>query len=395
MVGIERKGSAVVRKLRMVAVAMVGVLVLSACIETRATDTQVVTAPDAAATGFGRVFSFDDDRLAARALLDGEPVVYVFDDAGSGWEHTATITAPPTAGGGWGASVAVRGDVLAVATPGGLTTDPSEYGTVDVYDLVGSEWQPFTRLVGGSEFGRFADGVRIDGNRLMVFSGGTCDFVCSDGWTAGYRREGPTYVPSGGYSVAPDGTSASGGGRGAIAVPGWYDFDNNTYGDDSTLRVYGADGETLLYERRRYPDYGLLQPGYVDYFTNVGIYGDVLAYENCCEYDHGECCASESKIHVRRYDGTTYVPEASFDVTERSAGIKVLANDVILVADGSEEVWHTYARQDGTWQHSTDLAPPDGVAFVSRPAVAGNRIALRGDEAIHVLTVEAVDVSDG
>ena len=73
------------------------VLALSACLVTRPSEVHVVTAPDASATGFGSAFSMDEQRLVARAVSEGSPVVYVFDAFGSGWEHTATISAPPTA----------------------------------------------------------------------------------------------------------------------------------------------------------------------------------------------------------------------------------------------------------------------------------------------------------
>ena len=85
--------------------------------------------------------------------------------------------------------------------------------------------------------------------------------------------------------------------------------------------------------------------------------------------------------------------EASFAVSEQSAGISVLANGVILVADADDGVWHSYARHEGTWQHSTDLALPAGASFSTRPVAAGNRVAVAGTEAIHVLTVEAGEVA--
>lgn len=383
VVGIERKGSAVVRKLRMVAVAMVGALVLSACIETRATDAQVVTAPDAAATGFGSAFAMDEDRLAVRAEVGGAPVVYVFDAVGTTWDHSATLTPPSTASGAWARTLSISGDVLAVADPGVMGTETEEYGVIDVYEHTGGAWAALTTVRSGRAWSSFASGVSLAGDNLVIRSAGVCDFYCSPGGWRLYRRDGQTFAPASG-SGGPTLTVGIDGDRIALTEAGYWDWESYT-GFDNVLSVRGGDGQLLLNERVPVGDPDSGDPGVFDLFTDVDLSGDLLAYESCC--------TSDSNLYVRRFDGSTYVAEASFPVSEQSAGFSVLANGVILVADAGDGVWHSYARHEGTWQHSTDLALPAGASFSKRPVAAGNRVAVAGTEAIHVLTVEAVDVT--
>ena len=230
------------------AVALVGALVLSACIETRATDTQVVTAPDAAATGFGSAFAMDEHRLAVRAEVGGAPVVYVFDAVGTSWVHSATLTPPSTASGAWARTLSISGDVLAVADPGVMGTETEEYGVVDVYEHAGGAWAALTTVRSGRAWSSFASGVSLAGDNLVIRSAGVCDFFCSPGGWRLYRRDGQNFTPASGnrqraLTVGIDGDRIALTGGRLLGLGGCTGFDN-------VLSVRGrGDGQLLLNER--------------------------------------------------------------------------------------------------------------------------------------------------
>ncbi|NLD77236.1 MAG: hypothetical protein GX643_11275 [Acidimicrobiales bacterium] len=364
------------------------VLALSACLVTRPSEVHVVTAPDASATGFGSAFSMDEQRLVARAVSEGSPVVYVFDAFGSGWEHTATISAPPTATDAWGSSVAVSGDTIAVADPYFPATGTVELGRVTLYSADGGAWAIAQQITAGQDWTSFAAGVWLSERGLVVQSGANCDSTCSVGtWTL-YHRYGQFFSkafqtsPGVGLSVGVD------EGRFALGNPGGYDIDS--YGRDNALRVIDANvtlPHFILDEVVPLGDPYGTDPLTTDLFRKVDISGDLLAYESCC--------SSDDRLHIRRFDGTTYQPEATFPLDEQSESVVALPG-LVMVADPDEGEWHTYAFHDGEWKRSSDLPAPDHVAgqFEVPPVAVGDRVAVAGDGVIHILTVEVVEVED-
>lgn len=375
------------KTLRPIAVGIVGALLLSACLLTRATDAEVISPPDPGATGFGSAFSMDEGRLVARAEVGGAPVVYVFDAVGSRWEHTDTIEAPPTASEAWGRSLAVNGDLVAVADPWLPGLGSEEYGMVTLYRRAGGQWAVQQNIASQRDWTNFADGVWLSGDGLVVRSGRVCDSTCSVGsWTL-YHRYGTSFspafwtMPGVGLSVGVD------DGRFALGNPGDHDIDS--YGTDNRLRVVDANVTLptfVLDEMVPLGDPYGPDPMTTQLFRKVDLSGDVLAYESCC--------SSDTRLHIRRFDGITYRPEATFPATEQSESVVVLPG-VVLVADADEGLWRTYAHHEGQWRRSSNLRAPDAVAgqFAVPPVAVGDKLAVKGDGVIHVLTIDVVEIT--
>lgn len=372
--------------------ALVGAMTLLAgCLKATVTDAQVVGPPDTGATAFGSAFSMDEGRLGARAMLGGAPVVYVFDADGAGWTHTATIAPPPGSTSAWGRSLAVSGDTIVIADPWRALPGIEEYGLVRIYDLRDGTWHAGQQLTAGTDWSNFGDGVWLTGSGLLVRSGIVCDATCGAGQWDLYQRYGGTFRQA--FTSRPERTGyklSVGVDQGRIAVgnPGFFDYDFSG-GYDNGLMVLDANVRLpaiLLDEIEPLGDPYEDEPVLVtDLYRTVDLSGDLLAYESCC--------ASDQRLHIRRFDGVSYQPEATFDLTEQATWISVLP-DLILVADAGDGVWHTFNRHDGEWTRSNDVPAPDPVAggFATAPVAVGDRIAVRGDNVIHVLTLDVVDL---
>jgi hypothetical protein len=364
------------------AVAAALALLLSACLVTRAATTRTVTAPNPAATGFGSAFHLDEDRLVVRAEVGGSPVVYVFDDAGSGWQHHSTIAAPPSASGSWARSISVSGDEIAIADPGRETGNGFDsYGAVTVHRWSGTRWTIAQTLTSGRDWDQFAAGVWLGDDGLVVSSSSVCDGVCSDGaWTL-YHRYGFGFSPVFRTTPGIDVSVGVDAGRFAIGVPGGYNETGSAY--DNTLRVIDANVTLPRFVLDQtvpiWDDDGGETTGL---FRSVDLSGDVLAYESCC--------TSDARLHLRRFDGSDYRPEATFPLSEASAGV-VAMDDLVLVADAAAGVFRAYAFHDGEWERSSDLKVPAGAGFAVPPVAAGDRVAVAGNGSVHILTVEVVD----
>lgn len=375
------------RTMRTAAVGLACALVLSACLITKATDTTTVSAPDAGATGFGSVFAMDEGRLVARAMVGGSPVVYVFDASGDDWVHSATITPPFGASPYWGNAVAVSGDTIAIGDSAYYIENVNSWGRVEVRRLNGGTWNLSQMLLPTGEWEPFGAGLWLSGDGLVVRSDIACDASCSNGSWSLYYRSGSQFQHA--YSARNSAYLSVGAdaGRFAVGSPGFADdVYIGSYGDNA-LRVIDSNvmlPAFVVNEQVPLGDPFGEDPLTTRLFRKVDLSGDLLAYESCC--------TSDDRLHVRRYDGTTYQPEVTFDVTEQSAAVAVLANGAVLVADAADGVWHVYAQDgEGTWGNSTDLTLPAGTSFATAPVTVGNKVATRGANVINVVTIDIVD----
>ena len=248
-----------------------------------------LTAPDAAATDFGRGFAMDEQRVVASAALGAGRVVYVFDRQPDGrWAHSATIPAPAGASGRWGDFVAVAGGYLAVGDPG-YVRGTANYGRVHVHKLGASGWVQVQVLQVPGEFRTFAAGVWMTGDALLVRDAGYCDASCSYGRTLLYERgliapyqlrsDSGFVRPSLGLTVGVD------TGRIATGVPGFVDPFQINEPTDSVLSVWDATAQPAVLRHDEARPFSL-DPAVApvdDPFHNVDISGGALAYESCCQ----------------------------------------------------------------------------------------------------------------
>lgn len=374
------------RRLRTVVTTLiavvVGAVVLPGCLITEVTQTQTITAPDPNATAFGSAFSMDERRAVVRAVVDGRPVVYVFDAVGPGWEHQATLVAPDDASENWGASVAVSGDDLAIADPSAEINETLEsYGSVEIFRWADGAWTQTERRVAAGRYTNYGAGVWMSGTGLLTWTRPACDLYCTTGsWS--YSQRGPD-----GYQHVRQATTGHhlavgvDGGRfafGATVDTSWLDP-----AEDAHLGVFHDTNPTWDLVGESVPYWiGEVEEDPSGVFRNVDIGGRVMAYENCCGWGRG--------LHIRRLSNAAYQPEASFPLIKRSDGLLVLG-DLILLADRTGPIFHSLSYVNGRWKGSNDLELPAGTSFSVRPVAAGNRVMVGGANAVHILTVDLVD----
>ncbi len=96
--------------------------------------------------------------------------VHVFRKVGGSWQHVQTID-PPTGGVAWGfgTSLAVHGDLLAVGNPDGFLGHTLQ-GVVYLFERQGGLWVPTTEIAAsdGKLFDEFGRSVALDRSRLVV-----------------------------------------------------------------------------------------------------------------------------------------------------------------------------------------------------------------------------------
>lgn len=367
---------------RMGAVLVVG-LVLAGCLVTKTTATATVTPPEPGVTAFGSAFSMDEGRLVVRAVRSGEPVVYVYDAAGAGWTHSATIAVPDDWSYAWGTALAVSGDTIAI-------TDPARDGggVVTLYDRRDGAWHSGQTFGdGGGEWTNYAAGVWLGGDGLLIRTGIVCDLFCNAGRWELFRRNGTEFQPAINSPAGRSGKDLSvgvDGGHFAIGNPGFFETD---YGSPfaNALMVVDTDAQPpqVRLDEVVPTEDQTGEPTVTGIFGKVDLSGDVLAYEGRSGTDR--------VLTIRRYNGTTYQQEATFPLTFAPASVSVLPG-AVLVADPVVGAWHVYAYWEGAWQQSSDLAAPEpATAFGVPPVAVGNKVAVRGNGVIRVLTVEVVN----
>lgn len=191
--------------------------------------TQKLVASDKAANArFGFSVSVDGEVIAVGARVDSQVAfeagaVYVFERIGGSWVETAKLTASDAQPfDGFGFSVAVDGDRIAVGVPGsnaaGLDT-----GAAYIFERGAAGWSQTTQLVLANpvSLGAYGTAVALQGNELLVGSHMDDDFVTNSGSVYAYRFDGstwqleqefhsmvPTMDASFGFSIDIDGETA-------------------------------------------------------------------------------------------------------------------------------------------------------------------------------------------
>jgi hypothetical protein len=121
-------------------------------------------------------------------------VVYVYTNGSGGWTQAQLLTAnDPAALVGFGGSVAIQGDTLAVGAPG-ATMNGVPFGAVYVYKNVNGVWTLQQKLTASDpqQASEFGFSVSLDGDQLAV--------GCPGFYTAGPRgSRGLSYAPGAAY----------------------------------------------------------------------------------------------------------------------------------------------------------------------------------------------------
>ena len=158
----------------------------------------LLAAPVQAGDGFGESVAIDGDWIAVGApMRAGGGAVEIFRRSGSEWTHVQTVAAVEAANAGlrFGASVALAGSALAVGCPGDATGG-TEAGGVRVFrrDLPGS-WEPEASVTAGDAAAGdlFGAAVALSGDRLLVGAYRADGAIADAGAAYVFRRSGSAW----------------------------------------------------------------------------------------------------------------------------------------------------------------------------------------------------------
>lgn len=356
---------------------------------------QTLTAPDSGATNFGnsaapftsvpRSAAMDAFRAVVPADLDGGRVAYVYNRAAAtgDWSHTGTIEAPADASSSWGDSVSVHGPTIAIADRRVVVAGQFDenYGRVHIYDVdLGGQWVESQVLSLPGRFRLFAGDVWLGSDALIVRESIYCDGSCSAGrWYQYERNAGGDFVEtSSDFGVSNHMVVGVDRSRIVVGTPGFSDpFGCDPV--DSRLRVVetatNPAADLLSLSEANTTFCGPSEP----YFRNVDINGDVVVWESCCEGAAG--------LEIRRFDGLQYQPEQTVGVGSLSDGIAAIPNGILRAS--VDEAKFTSLLFDGIqWVPGSDVAMPSDVVSRTPVLAAANRVAVVGDEALHILDFE-------
>lgn len=135
-----------------------------------------LVAPDRRASDFfGSSLSIKDDTLLVGANRPPTGGVYVFVGAGAQWSHQATLTPSDGAGRGFGASVAVDGDLAVVGAPRADIGANVYQGAIYVFARSGTTWAEQQKLTAGNPLAlaQFGESVALQGSTVLVGAPGS------------------------------------------------------------------------------------------------------------------------------------------------------------------------------------------------------------------------------
>ncbi|MHC5543864.1 FG-GAP repeat protein, partial [Singulisphaera rosea] len=162
-----------------------------------------ITASDGTAGGgFGSSVAISGNILVvgvgSGALIDNSPgAAYVYVASGNAWNQVAKLTASDSAAGNrFGSSVAISGNTIVVGAPEAMVGSNSGQGAAYLFTLTGSSWTQATELTAGDGVAHdlFGSSVAISGNTILV---GAEDATATQGTLFSPPGPGAVYVFTG------------------------------------------------------------------------------------------------------------------------------------------------------------------------------------------------------
>ncbi|MBS0191107.1 MAG: hypothetical protein U0573_14860 [Phycisphaerales bacterium] len=346
-------------------------------------DTLAVSSPEEEATGAVRIYQWDGriwglqstilppkntlglafgqsvllrgDLLIVGCPVDSSPdfakgSVYVYGRSGSSWTlQTRILGSSTTAFSGFGESLALSGDMLAVGAPG----QDSSRGAVFVYTKNGTAWAEIMYIqasdgVGGDNFGR---AVALEGSTLVV-GAPTSSTLAADAGGAYIYTLGPAgatertrLTPSIGSLPADEfGTSvAVSNGQVLVGVPGR----NTSAGTVCTYREEEGNWSLFL-------EINADQPTYARYGSSLAASGDTLLIGSPSSSNDG---FDRGLAYVSVFDGLAWKNQArlSFQpIDSTKMGVSVALDGNTAVVGGESNIPNRarvtlYSRLKNTW----------------------------------------------
>ncbi|MGO8748092.1 MAG: IPT/TIG domain-containing protein [Thermoguttaceae bacterium] len=310
-----------------------------------------LTASDGAAnSGFGSSVSISGNIMAVGADgatvggNSGQGAVYIFTKSGGVWTQTAEVTAPDgAAGDSFGDAVAVSGNILVVGAEDAAVGGNSDQGAVYIFTESGSTWSETAKLTA-------SDGAAGDyfGNALSV-SGSTLVIGAPDAAVGGNSDQGAAYVftESGSTWTQATKLTASDGAAG------------NYFGDSVSVSgntvVVGASGATI---------------GANSYQGAAYVFTE-----------SGSAWSQAAKLTAS--DGAVYNDFGS-SVSLSGATVVVGALFATIGGNSYQGAAYVFAESGSAWSQTAKLTASDGTAnsgFGSSVSLSGNAVVVGAADA--------------
>lgn len=328
-------------------------------------DTVVVGAPDE--DGYATGVDGDDTVGGTTGAASGAAYVLVRGSSGK-WARQAYLKADHVfAGAGFGASVAVSGDTIAVGAPRLRNESGDPAGAVFIFAREGSSWAQQAVLKGRAENGWFGS-VALSGEQLVA-SAPRSGFVQYEGGALfSYTRRGVAWEMDAKHPNPPSSD---------LSNYTWFGYRLGFSGDRvvasgeqlSTVFVLLRSGGTWAVEQP------ISLPGGALSKANVALDGDTLAL------------SAPGVVHVFTRAGSEWIKQASLspfdaDAADGFGSSLALEGDLLVVGSGCADcrgAFSTFVRAGETWKDGAFVPTAQveaGDAHGAAVAVSGTSIVV-------------------
>jgi uncharacterized repeat protein (TIGR01451 family) len=329
------------------------------------TERQRLEAPDGVQYDFfGASVALSGDTIAVSARrrdsggVESSGGVYVFERVGGAWTYRATIEPlEPTFFGGFGMSLALAGDTIAVGSADATVGGQAARGRVDVFVRSGGTWvfsQTLTANdgVAGDSFGQ---GLTMQGDTLVIGAPGR------DGAGA---NAGAAYVFTrsvGAWNQGPRFTSADAAENDAFGAVLRLSADTLAVGvpNDGSVYVFERSGPTFVQQQKLAPS----APAVLSFGSTLGLDGNLMAVYGLSGFGAGAG-------HTFLRDGASWVEGPLLTAPDATIGDGLdtfaVSGDTVLAGKPRD------AQPD---------APHSGAAYVFRAQRSDVSVTLTNDQA--------------
>jgi hypothetical protein len=312
-------------------------------------------------SNFGGAMACDGDTVVVCASNWGtggpRGAAFVYRHGAAGWAQEAVLVSSHPSDDGFGASVAVSGNSIAVGAPSASDAGPSS-GSAFIFSRSGAQWTQQARVLpnDGAAFDSFGNSVALQNDRLVVAAVADDDSGLDSGSDYVFQRPGAEWNQSAKF-LAGNGQSGDQFGRSVdidagvlvIGAPGYASSAGSAY-------VYRDVGGAWLQESL------LSSPG-----APFGFFGEAVATSGgrIVVGETGGSAHVEGRAHVFHYAAGNWAYEALLQpldsVIGNFFGLAVdLVGDRALIGSPAVFSWasaYAFSRSGGTWNQISKLVP--------------------------------------
>ncbi len=337
------------------------------------TPTITLIPSDGPIAGFGRSLAMNDQWLVIGATeysygFVDRGAVYLFRNTGNGWvEHQKLVPSDVVDGDGFGSSVAISADRIAIGAP--FRNYGQGPGAVYIFHFDGTSWMEDQRIESPepASHQHFGHSVAIQGDRLVVGlapqSGATRAYVFEKplmSWIAVEALEYFSDAPNYGTIVALDSTFA------LIGVPAA----NTSFTGEDLIAVFSKEGSAWALKSPVTRPY---QPFYagVGFGSSMALASDRLVVGGDGSYNIPGL-SFPGTVYVFQRSGDTWNQEALLQANDGAhadhfgaavavSGDQIIVSAIIDAPKGSAYIFKKL--EDGRWKQIRKVQPPSATFF--------------------------------